>query len=484
MTKVKATLTKVEKRITVKERKQEGILSYDVDNNYPARVRDIVSSSGMGKSCVHLYRKFIFGKGFGDIGFAKAKINRHGLTPDKLLLKLSNDLAYFGGFAIHVNFNALGEVSEVNYQPFSHVRRTSKDSEYPNMFAVYKNWGERNIKKADIIYINKWNPNPEVVLQEIEACGGIESYKGQVFYFSTEGDEYPVAMYDAVLEDMQTDSQSKTYKFRNVTTNFMASHMLIVDKMESADGEDGGSREKSELIQSLEEYQGADDAQKIIVVEKESVDQTFTLEKVEQQNGDRLFEWTETSTRDNIRQAFLIPAVLLMSTPGKLGTADEIIDATKFYNTVTDDERLKLEESFSNIFAVYEDQSLNKEEYFYIQPREPITKEDTQRKQQVMNIVTNTSLSPKQKMEFLVKMYNMTEDEAKKLIFAEDVITSTQTLAEKLQVGGTQSMIAILSNASLTSEQKKGTLKVLFGLSEDQITLIIPDAKPDETNNA
>jgi hypothetical protein len=37
-----------------------------------------------------------------------------------------------------------------------------------------------------------------------------------------------------------------------------------------------------------------------------------------------------------------------------------------------------------------------------------------------------------------------------------------------LWVGGTQALTSILSDPLLTIDQKKGTLKVLFGLSDEQ----------------
>ena len=63
---------------------------------------------------------------------------------------------------------------------------------------------------------------------------------------------------------------------------------------------------------------------------------------------------------------------------------------------------------------------------------------------------------------------------------------TTQTLATQLGVGGTQAMMSVLESATLSVEQKKGALQVLFGLDEEKacILLGIPYVPPVETTEA
>lgn len=77
----------------------------------------------------------------------------------------------------------------------------------------------------------------------------------------------------------------------------------------------------------------------------------------------------------------------------------------------------------------------------------------------------------------------------------EDVLTitpfslgeedTTQTLATQLGVGGTQAMMSVLESGTLSVEQKKGALQVLFGLDEEKAcTLLgipyVPPVEPKE----
>lgn len=451
---MKATVTKITKRITVVERRAEGIYSYDRDNNYPNRVKDIVAASSMGKSCYNTYRKFIFGKGFADENFAATALNRWNETADKILEKLSKDYAYFGGYALHVNYNANYKVSDIQYISLAQIRRTTPSSKHPGMYAVTKDWGCINIKPSEIRYIDRFNPDAEVIQEQVINAGGWQSYKGQIFYYSNEDGSYPLPIFDASLEDMETDAQTKTYKFRNVSTNFMATHVVLLDPMESSEKENeegrGSGDEKETFIEDMEEFQGADNAQKLLVIEKTHPDQKIEFEKLEQQNGDRLYEWTESSTRNNIREAFALPAVLIMQTSGKLGGAQEIIDATKYYNGQTEDERLTVEATFMYLATLFE-RPLGDD--FSIAPREAIRKEDIP-----------SAILP-----------DLTKNERRALAgYPELPAGDLQTRAEKLQVGGTQSFISVVTNPNLTPEEKRGTLKILFSLPPEEIDEIIP----------
>ena len=50
-------------------------------------------------------------------------------------------------------------------------------------------------------------------------------------------------------------------------------------------------------------------------------------------------------------------------------------------------------------------------------------------------------------------------------------------LAEKLGVGGTQSLTAIISDPNLSIESKRATLELLFGLTPEDTAKLVPDVK-------
>lgn len=333
-------------RIVLKPDRTKGIIQYDIDNAYPQRVGNIIDGSGISKRCVQTFHKFIIGDGLVNMSLSKTKVN-NVLTIDKFIRAIAADYAKFKGFAFHANYNVLGQVTDITPVPFEHVRICDPDTENKGMLAVYDDWDKtkrRSIEKDKVQYIFPYSP--EDVLEEIAIQeGGIEAYKGQLFYFSGDGaGVYPKAFIDPELETAITDSKVKTFHFKNITTSFMASHMFLY-KGKFADDD-----ERNEYVSKLKSFQGADNTSKIFMVDDVTNETKPELIPFTIPNNDRLFEVTENSAHDRIRKTFGIPPVLISSlTSGKLGTAQEIKDATVFYNSMTIDDRNIMSETLREI---------------------------------------------------------------------------------------------------------------------------------------
>jgi hypothetical protein len=422
---VKARVTEIESRLAVKPNKQEGIQNFDVDNAYPQRIRNAIKASGRTSQCVNIYSRFVRGTGFAD-PFYKTIVNRKGETIDKIHRKVVFDRVRFRGFALHFNFNLLGEIVEINQIPFEECRLGIADeaSGVVSIIKHHPDWAREVTKNFNKKFINEYavfNPDPDVVLAQIEAAGGIGNYKGQMLYWSHNGNKYPEASCDPVLEDVISDHEASEFRLNNITTNFLASHILETGGFESAD-------EEAKFTKSLENFQGAKRSSRILHMQRTGTEKSYNLDKVEIQDMDGLFKQTEDSTLDSIRRNYMIPAVLLSDLiSGKLGTAQEIQDAYAWMNSLTVDDRMIDEEVFTTIFSHWHDQSANPDKNF----------------------------------------------SAGELRFGEERI-----LVEKLQVGGTQAMKDVIVDALLTPEQKKNILILVFGLKEEDALKIIPTATP------
>lgn len=447
----KATLY-TEKRITVKPNRTDGIVNYDVDNIYPQRVDDIINASGTGATCTRFLAKFILGGGFTDKDFYKSVVNRKGETADKLLRKVADSFSKFKGAALHFNYNALYQKVEASFVPFKHVRfTTDDDKEHPNMLALYTDWDKQQkstIERKEIDYINHYNPNPTEIQKQVDAVGGWANYKGQILYFTEHGVEYPLATGDAVLEDMQTDAKAKVFKYRNITTNFMASHVFEVDEfMEGEnDGNPSADEQRDAFFESLEQFQGDDNALKILLLEKKVGGTPVNIKKVDIQDVDKLYEYTETSVRENIIRQYLIPPILIQSVPNKLGSASEINEAIEYYNMITQDWRLMAEELFAEAFKNFRGLVNPTNDFSIIPATDKMNKP-----------------IPAEYLQFVTKNQILT---SLGLPETEESAAQVKPLYEALGVGGLQALIATLTNPDLTTEQKVAALKIIFKLGD------------------
>lgn len=435
---MKATISDIEPRIIVKENKTENVLNYDIDNAYPQRTHDIVANSGTAVSCLRIYTRFIIGGGFADKAFYKAVINRNGLKVDGLLRKTARDKAEHAGIAWHVNYNQLFEISEVNPVKFMDVRISDDKTKAK----IYVDWGRRkkkNIPKAEIQEINWYNPNPEQIQREVEEAGGWEHYKGQVVYWTDLGIEYPVAIYDAVLEDMETEGNAKRFRRSSSGKNFVASQFLVTDEAEDEDAAE-------EFADTIREFQDPDASGAICIIEKKQPSDTFEMVPVEIQKYDGMLKETETTSKDSIVEAFLIPKPLLLKGSASIGKSDEINDGKEYYNDITYDDRLVIEELAAEVFGRFAFKINSGDDYSILPVK--VNKKITQ---EYFPYVTKNEIRT-----------SIDQPEA------EEAKADVKLLAETLGVGGTQSLVSVLINPELTDDQKVGTLEILFGLTKEQ----------------
>lgn len=343
---VKVVTGKTRQRNVNVDFKSFGVLGYDADNAYPQRIRDVIQSSGVASSCTSMKQKYVFGSGATIAGIDAAK------SINELIRACAEDFCMWNGFAVHVNYDVNGNPTTRTHVPFEMVR-IGIDKK-ASMYGIHPNWDHRDpnkqFRQKDIIWVNEFSPN--TVLTEINECEGdtieqkMGAYKGQLFYYTTNRCQYPLAPIDPVLEDAITTSQIKLFKSKNIRTNFMASHMLVhFGKFEN-------DTQRDEFIKSIEEFQGAERVGNVMVIEADDESQIPKLVPFTIQNNDKLWEYTEQSVIKAIVQNYQIPPVLIgILEAGKLGTSNEINDAHSFYTAYTESDRTVVAEQFSMLFG-------------------------------------------------------------------------------------------------------------------------------------
>ena len=360
---MKTYLPQIERRILVRPNQTFGILNYDLDNAYPQRMLELVGASPTAKDCWNKRAKFIGGNGFEEPDLGKQAINNRGLTLAKLLKAIAADKALFTGFGIHVNYNANFKVSSVNYVRFEDIRLGDTDSsDTADKYALYSDWGRKtwkNIMRSKITFLDRFDPDPEVISQQVADAGGWDKYKGQLYYFNPEVDDYPLIEADSVWEDFETEAGIKIFNNREVTTGFLPSTMLFMQsRREEADnsGPDGVERPyynmPSQLERDLGTFQGTKSAQKIIVIEYDDEHSKPEFQPYSIQNNDKLFETTEKSVEARIIKGFSIPKELINSEKSSgLSNGGEKKEAIREFNDNTASDRLDISEALAEIFS-------------------------------------------------------------------------------------------------------------------------------------
>lgn len=316
-----------------------GIKSYDADNLYPQNVRNIVLNSKTGHGCLERYIDYIEGRGIMSEALAGVRINLDGQSLADLHSLVSADLGELNGFAIHVNYDIDANITSLHHTPFENVRLCEPDDEgFIRQVALHPDWtgkltrGGRMVpvRKENIDYIDVFNPDPAVVLSQIQEAGGPQYYKGQIFYYSREGHlTYPYAKFHAVLADMSTDEGLSNIMNRNVRNNFLPAGAFVRLKSQGApiagdDSDYTDAVEPEEYAEDLMLLQGDSNALKILDITVESKEELPEFVNIQGNNYDKEFTATAAEIKDDIYAAFNQEGWLAIRN-GKVGFSGNLI---------------------------------------------------------------------------------------------------------------------------------------------------------------
>lgn len=363
------TAKKPKPRIEVDYSSIHNLQTYGYDNLYPQHLQQITAASGTVELCISRYAKFIEGNGFNDTRLSEYAVNRAGTTLDEVLHDVAGDIARFSGFALHVNYNVLCEITGVSFIPFEMCRlEEDDDAGHVAHILVHPDWtghkrhhgirlavNEDNINRIDV-----FNPDPRVVALQIEAAGGIEFYRGQVMWCSMDGKNiYPTPIYDAAITEISTDEGLGNIKYRNVRNNFLVSCMLIAKKgAQNPSGEDGKHERSMIEADDLSKFQGDENAGKIMLVEIENDEDVPQVISFPARNYDKEFSVTDDSVTERIYAQFhqeLFHAIRM----GKLGFSGQVMqDAYEYYAGEVTNEQRFISRMFSRVFSYWYDKSI------------------------------------------------------------------------------------------------------------------------------
>ena len=166
-------------RVDVGYLQKFGIQSYGADNLYPQNLTAVTNCSGTAELCLARYAKFIEGNGFNSTELSEISINKRKETADDLLKSISADLARYGGFALHCNYNVFGEITEVAHIPFEQCRLAEED-DLGNIshIVVHPDWRGKKSRSGKTLQVNENTItrintfNPSAALSQIASVGG------------------------------------------------------------------------------------------------------------------------------------------------------------------------------------------------------------------------------------------------------------------------------------------------------------------------
>lgn len=330
----------------------DGIQWYTRNNLYPQIVEAIRDRSYTIKSACDRLTKFLRGEGFEDPALADFIVNSKGNNLNDILKALTIDAAtYSGGFVVHLGVNLLGQYNNISVWPLAYWRLGLPDDNGDVHDLKYNsNWEMDPYKEVNtakkIFTYPKFNPDPEVIKEQIEEWG--MGYPGQVFYVSPLEDQYPLATFDSVLDQGQTQEEIGIFRLASIQNGMNAGSIF------SYPGKFESKQKEEQFKEYLNEYKGGKGANSIIVIEDESGQRKAQdlITPLTIQNADKIHEFISKDDKNAIMEAFAMPKGILGVLPeAGMFNQQQLEEEYIYYNTITRDYRSDISNAFKKIFS-------------------------------------------------------------------------------------------------------------------------------------
>jgi hypothetical protein len=342
------------------EDKSDGILIWGEDNSFPQRLVETIYESHTASACFDIYNDFLKGDGFSDEALNTFKVNK-----DETLLKfhesICQDLTFFDGFAIKVGYTVEGKIASLRHIPFESCRLGLPDDTgvvskiYYNPFYGVKS----EYKKIDTICYHTFNPNPDVVQEQIAQAGGIANYNGQILWYAKHKPSrrfYPEPFYSGGIKWFKVDYSIGEFHERNINNNFLLSVLIKIvgDPDAAVETDDAGnvlltaSQEFDQMMQN--QFSGSASGGMAMVLWSMVKEQFPEIQEFPTNANDALFETLQQLTIDNITIATKVPPIIAgIQVAGKLGNTQEIMNACELMQSRVNHKQLVLEQTYTKL---------------------------------------------------------------------------------------------------------------------------------------
>lgn len=191
----------------------KSLVTWGLDNQLPVLYHNCYNKSATLKAIIDGTINYVLGDDIvidDNAAYWREKVNRTGLTMRQLISKLDFNLNVYGGFAIQVIYNKLGQVVELFPLDFGRCRTNEDGTKvyYAKKWTKYQTKSQE-FDRFDPKHINKDNPT-------------------QIFYYKndTTNSIYPLPPYAGAIYDVLTEVECAKYSLNTVARGFSAKYVF------------------------------------------------------------------------------------------------------------------------------------------------------------------------------------------------------------------------------------------------------------------
>ena len=235
-----------------------------------------------------------------------------------VMRKCALDFMLFGGFSLNIIWSKDRKtIAEIYHLDFSRVRSGKVNPDTDKVDCYY--------------YSPVWEDTRKFPPQEFPAFNKNEKDPVQIFYFKIYQPGltyYPVPDWSAGQRSIEIDIEIKNFHMNNLRQGMVPS--LWINYNNGIPGEE----EQRVLVRALEsQYGGTDNAGQAIISFNESKEQSPDIVQIPRNDHDSYYQALYQDISTSILSSHRVSSAELfgISTPGKLGSRNEIIDHSEYF---------------------------------------------------------------------------------------------------------------------------------------------------------
>ena len=301
--------TKEIPKFVCKTAKNTEYVKYGEMNDFPNYLYDLYEQSSQFSSIIDTMNDYIQGNGIVS-NYPLKIVNHKGETFNDLIEKIIYDYLIFGGFAIQVIRNKMGNVAELNHIDMRFIR-TNEDE--------------------DRLYYSKEWIKGRRVPKVYEKFSKSSNQPNSIFYYKGRKtrEVYPSPIYLSALTSLEISTQIPSFHLNNLTNGFHPSAIVNFNN---------GSNLSENVMDEIEEkikekFTGTKNASKIMLSFNDDLTHKTTIERLPDDGSVDIYNTLKESVEKDIYTAFRISKLLMGNGEDNTGFSKQTyIEAFALYN--------------------------------------------------------------------------------------------------------------------------------------------------------
>ena len=307
--------------------------AWGTDNRYPDYLFSLYTECTTLQTIINGTVDFVCGNDIScNLPMFEKTVNKNGDTLLDIIQRISTDYLIFGGFALQVIRNTLGEITELYWVDFTKIRSDKKNE----VFFYSEDWC-KSYGRVKYIKYPKFNPD--------------DSNASSIFYYKgnkTRG-TYPVSIYNAAITSCELEKKINEFHLNEISNNFLTSKIINFNSGIPDDDL------KNEIERNInEKFSGSENAGRLLISFNANKDSETTITDIPMDDFADRYEALHKRSREQIFTAFrATPNLFGLMTETTGFNEQEFAEAFKLYNrTVVKPIQKVIVDAFDKIFGV------------------------------------------------------------------------------------------------------------------------------------